>query len=219
MAKVKFLEVQVTKSKMSRVTTWVPQWEAHVLVALWGDDAEITGQRIQDRNIPEVNDEFQRLVNKYGPRDEEIPMVARVYGSFGPGLRSLEREFGASTVASETPSIDDASVAPDESANGGVDAGPVLPGSDETFGPDATPEIKDDVPFFAGNSIEVGGERKPVEEVLAEGGLAAVQQGEGDASRDEDREAAFAAAQQGVVEPADVDITDLTGEDDSPEAA
>jgi hypothetical protein len=131
MHKVKYLTVEITKDKMSKVVSVVPQWEAQVLVALWGDEAQITGESFEMRELPEVNDEFTRLADKYGPRDEDVPMVAKVYGSFGPGLQALEHEFAVSTMSPESEK--------------GVDAGAQLPGSNETFGPDAVPKVIADI--------------------------------------------------------------------------
>lgn len=179
MFKVKYLSVEITKGKMSKIVTSLPQWEAQVVVALWGEEAQILGEGFEMRELPEVNDEFTRLANKYGPRDEDVPMVARVYGSFGPGLKALEREFAASTMSIETETVveetDDvtekAGDITDKAGDGsdnGVAPGATLPGSDKTFGPDAVPEVKDDIPALAGNLVTVGDDIKPIEDVLSE---------------------------------------------------
>lgn len=165
MQKVKYLNVEITKGKMSKIITSLPQWEAQVLVALWGDEAQVVGEGSVMRELPEVNDEFTRLANKYGPRDEDVPMVARVYGSFGPGLKSLEHEFGASVIRGEDDREVPALAVVAESANSDVAGGEQLPGSDKTFGPDATPKVND-VPALAGNTVIVDGEQKPIEDVL-----------------------------------------------------
>lgn len=198
MFKVKYLVVEITKGKMSKIVTSFPQWEAQVVVALWGEEAQILGEGYEMRELPEVNDEFTRLANKYGPRDEDVPIVARVYGSFGPGLKALENEFAASTMSIETEMAVEGEKNPESTetiiegaqvvaAGNGIAPVPgvTLPGSDKTFGPDAVPEVKDDVPALAGNTVAVGGEQKPIEEVLN-------------------------VAQTQVVDK--VDITDLTGE-------
>ena len=165
MPKVKYLTVEITKDKMTKIVVTLPQWEAQVAVALWGDEAQITGESFEMHELPKVNGEFTRLADKYGPRDEEVPVVAKVYGSFGPGLRALEQEFAAST--------ENAGDATQKAGNGaargnsdGLAPGVQLPGSDKTFGPDAVPKVIDDVPALAGNVITVGGEVKPIEEVL-----------------------------------------------------
>lgn len=105
MSRITHTEIMITKNPMLKVPVVVPQWEAHVLLALWGEDAQVTGTQVVDRVIPETGDEFTRLANKYGPRDEDIPFVARVYGSFGPGLRGLAKEFEASLASSRVESV------------------------------------------------------------------------------------------------------------------
>lgn len=183
MFKVKYLLVEITKGKMSKIPARVPQWEAQVLVALWGEEAQIVGESFEMRELPEVNDEFTRLANKYGPRDEDVPMVARVYGSFGPGLKALEQEFESSILDGENAQANGDIAGgivgeKNAEAGNGVDAGVTLPGSDKTFGPDAVPEVKDDVPALAGNVVTVGGgggEVKPLEEVLSDATKAAAE--------------------------------------------
>lgn len=159
MLKVKYLNVEITKGKMSKIVTSLPQWEAQVLVALWGEEAQIIGEGFVVRELPDVNDEFTRLANKYGPRDEDVPIVARVYGSFGPGLRSLENEFQVSIVRDGDNSGNGIVAPTSADAKQPVAGGEQLPGSDKTFGPDA-------VPALAGNTVVVDGEQKPIEEVL-----------------------------------------------------
>ncbi len=104
MTRITHTQIEITKNPLLKVPIEVPQWEAHVVLALWGDDANVTGTIVLDRDIPEANDEFTRLANKYGPRDEDIPFVARVYGGFGPGLRALANEFQVSVAGSNIPS-------------------------------------------------------------------------------------------------------------------
>ena len=104
MTRITHTQIEITKNPMLKVPIEVPQWEAHVVLALWGDDANVTGTVVLDRDVPEVNDEFTRLANKYGPRDEDIPFVARVYGGFGPGLRALANEFQVSVAGSNIKS-------------------------------------------------------------------------------------------------------------------
>ena len=97
--RTKMLKVEVSKNKMTKHVSEVPQWEAHVLMALWGDDARVIDEPYYiDRRAPaSAEDEFQRLADKYGPKDADTPLIAQVYGSFGPGLRSLSREIDIST--------------------------------------------------------------------------------------------------------------------------
>ncbi len=100
MINVKYLVVEITKDKMTKIPAVVPQWEAQVLLALWGDEAQVLSETSAELEaLPEVNGEFTRLADKYGPRDEDVPIVARVFGSFGPGLRSLEHEMKISILS------------------------------------------------------------------------------------------------------------------------
>ena len=174
--RVKYLTVEITKDKMTKIVVTIPQWEAQVVVALWGDEAQIIGESFEMRTLPEANSEFTRLANKYGPRDEDVPVVAKVYGSFGPGLRALEQEFAASTMSISTqddvPEVtEDIGGATRKDGDGIVAItvpGVQLPGSDKTFGPDAVPEVKDDIPALAGNMVTINGEVKPLEEALSD---------------------------------------------------
>ena len=104
MTRITHTLIEITKNPLLKVPIEVPQWEAHVVLALWGDDANVVGTVVRDRVVPEVNDEFTRLADKYGPRDEDIPFVARVYGGFGPGLRALKNEFEVSVAGSNIKS-------------------------------------------------------------------------------------------------------------------
>ena len=104
MTRITHTQIEITKNPLMKIVVEVPQWEAHVVLALWGEDANVTGTVVRERKVPQSNDEFTRLANKYGPPDEDIPFVARVYGSFGPGLRALENEFQVSVAGSNIPS-------------------------------------------------------------------------------------------------------------------
>ena len=129
MSRITHTQITITKNPMLKVPVVVPQWEAHVLLALWGEDAQVTGTIVIDRVLPETNDEFTRLANKYGPRDEDIPFVARVYGSFGPGLRGLAKEFEASLAGSIVVSVagpDNAEPLEIDRSAFGEDAAPAL---------------------------------------------------------------------------------------------
>ena len=43
MSKVVCLKVEVTQNALLKTVIEVPQWEAQVLIALWGEDAVIKG--------------------------------------------------------------------------------------------------------------------------------------------------------------------------------
>jgi hypothetical protein len=151
---VKHLQVSITKDKMSKVTATVPQWEAQVLTALWGDEAEIIGEvwKARPDGHYEPNAEFSRLADKYGPRDEEVPAVAKVYGSFGPGVRALAQEMQIALK-----------VGPNEEANPMSSVGDkenvvgLMPIPEDGEEAPTAAVVKDDVPALAGNAFEVGG--------------------------------------------------------------
>ena len=155
MSRVTHTKIIITKNPMLKVPVEVPQWEAHILLALWGDDAQVIGTVVYEREVPEVNDEFTRLANKYGPRDEDIPFVARVYGSFGPGLRGLTKEFEASIAGGSV-----ASVAGPENAEPVEIDRTLLAGFDGSKAPTAP--------------VELDGDLKPIGVVLTDEEVAAV---------------------------------------------
>ena len=148
MTRITHTQIEVTKNPLLKVPITVPQWEAHVVLALWGEDANITGTTVIDRDIPEANDEFTRLANKYGPRDEDIPFVARVYGGFGPGLRALANEFqvsvAGSNVVSRAAQVTERTIdqtAPDTLAGFEGSAAPAAPEEDAPALPSVAPEL------------------------------------------------------------------------------
>ncbi len=180
MTRITHTQIEVTKNPLMKIVVEVPQWEAHVVLALWGEDANVTGTVVRERKVPQANDEFTRLANKYGPPDEDIPFVARVYGSFGPGLRALENEFQVSVAGSNIPSqaaqVSEAKVeivapatlagfegskAPTEPALE-LDAGEPQAELGDTELTDAQIDAIDKVPALAGNTI--GG--KPMDEFI-----------------------------------------------------
>jgi hypothetical protein len=93
--------MEITKNKMQVSVCEVPQWEAQVLLGLWGDDARVVDTVEEERELPDPSTEFERLANKYGPKDEDVPVVAKVYGSFGIGNNALAREIQASIIGDE----------------------------------------------------------------------------------------------------------------------
>jgi len=175
MTRITHTQIEITKNPLLKVPIVVPQWEAHVVLALWGEDANITGTEVIDRDVPEVNDEFTRLANKYGPRDEDIPFVARVYGGFGPGLRALANEFDVSVAGSNVQSravqVTERTVetvAPDTLAGFAGSQAPIAPetfekGTDnlqletekgDTELTDAQIDAIDNVPALDGNTVD-----------------------------------------------------------------
>ena len=101
MPPIKYQKVEITQNELLKTVAEVPQWEAQVLLAVWGEDAVVKEAVPIDRDLPDPRDEFARLANKYGPKDDDNPYVARVFGNFGPGVRALEKEFDAAVSSNE----------------------------------------------------------------------------------------------------------------------
>ena len=96
-------EIRISEVHTQQVE--VPRWEIPVLQVIHGNDVKVVGQKIVKRAIPEPADEFSRLASRYGPKNEDTPAVAAVYGNFGPGTQALRREIRDSlTSADATPS-------------------------------------------------------------------------------------------------------------------
>jgi len=212
MTRITHTQIEITQNPMLKAPIVVPQWEAHVVLALWGEDAQITGTTVINREIPEANDEFTRLANKYGPRDEDIPFVARVYGSFGPGLRALENEFQASTAGSPVKSqaAQVTEVRPD------VIAPEVLAGFNGSQAPTAPEDVQANAPL---KSTQVVSEAVPL--TLEEGADAVV-----GGLTDEQIDAIdnVPALDGNTIDGAPMDeymndISDLTGEGEDPQVA
>lgn len=94
---IRFDKVTIRISELQTTTVTVAPWETPVLQAIYGEEAEVTGSEEVDRAAPEANDEFARLAVRYGPKNAETPVVAAVYGSFGPGVAKLASEIKRST--------------------------------------------------------------------------------------------------------------------------
>ncbi len=92
------LLIRVSELQTTRVV--VAPWETPVLRAMYGEDVEEVGKEEVTRAAPDVEDEFARLALKYGPKNSETPIVAAVYGNFGPGVAKLRntinRAYGVS---------------------------------------------------------------------------------------------------------------------------
>lgn len=96
-------DIRISEVHSQRVE--VPRWEIPVLQVIHGNDIVVVGQKIVERAIPEPSAEFQRLADRYGPKNEDTPAVAAVYGNYGPGTQALRREIRDSlTSADATPS-------------------------------------------------------------------------------------------------------------------
>lgn len=97
-------QVDIRLSEVHTQRVEVPRWEVPVLQVIHGNNVVVVGQTIVKRAIPDPADEFQRLASRYGPRNEDVPAVAAIYGNFGPGTAALRKEIRDSlTSAAETP--------------------------------------------------------------------------------------------------------------------
>ncbi len=109
MAQVRYFKVNVTLNPMTQQVVEVPEWELHVVQAQWGDDAQIIedSEFTVERKLPDPRDEFERLAQRYGPRFEDTPHVASVYGNFGPGVNALRDAIAASTKPVPAPFVEE----------------------------------------------------------------------------------------------------------------
>ena len=105
---IEYEKVQVRCSEMQTQVVEVPHWETPVLQAIYGEeDAVVIGTVEVDRKPPDPQDEFARLANRYGPKNKETPVVAAVYGSFGPGVAALARVINNDAPAEEPQPVAD----------------------------------------------------------------------------------------------------------------
>jgi hypothetical protein len=83
------VRVQIRKNEAFTVECAVPPWEVPILNAVHGpDNVKEVGHKLIDRALPEPQDEFDRLNNRYKrSRDENgaisTPYVHMVYGQLG----------------------------------------------------------------------------------------------------------------------------------------
>lgn len=101
---IQFDKVEVRVSELQTTVVTCAPWETPILQAIYGEDsAEVIGQEAVDRKLPDPQDEFTRLAVRYGPKNAETPVVAAVYGNFGPGLNALRRAISACAEVAEKP--------------------------------------------------------------------------------------------------------------------
>lgn len=130
MAQVRYFKVRITQNQMTQHVVEVPEWEVGVLMAQWNDDAEViedeTSPFTVSRKLPQPRDEFERLAQRYGPKHEETPFVAGVFGNFGPGVNKLRDAIIESTKERQvfpTDEDEDLSIFDDEAIGEPVAAG------------------------------------------------------------------------------------------------
>ena len=98
MPKFNFIKVQIRASELNTHIVVVAPWEVSVLQALYGEDAAVVGEQEVSRELPDAADEFSRLASRYGPRNADMPVVASVYGNYGPGVNALAKEIKATVI-------------------------------------------------------------------------------------------------------------------------
>lgn len=85
------LDIRMSEVQTQRVVC--PRWETPVLQALHESGVYVLEQTVLEREIPNPGSEFTRLAARYGPKNEDVPYVAAVYGRFGPGVKALRNEI------------------------------------------------------------------------------------------------------------------------------
>ncbi len=159
-------DIRISETHTQRVE--VPRWEIPVLQVIHGNDVVVVGQTIVKRAIPDPGEEFQRLAARYGPKNEDVPAVAAIYGNFGPGTAALRNEIRDSlTSADATPSAykspaerkieaekaaagsgqtiaQEAKAREDAAANGEGNSSDTAAKEDKPVGPDSVELIKQD---------------------------------------------------------------------------
>tara|TARA_R100001143_G_scaffold28420_2_gene28095 strand:+ start:13477 stop:13950 length:474 start_codon:yes stop_codon:yes gene_type:complete len=98
--KIKFDKVRIHVSELQTSVVEVAPWETPILQAIYGEEEAVVEESFEiERERPDAADEFARLANRYGPKNSDTPVVAAVYGSYGPGVAKLEsaitEAFGA----------------------------------------------------------------------------------------------------------------------------
>jgi hypothetical protein len=103
---LKYLSVDIEISETHTQNVTVPEWELPILAAIHGRrEPVVIKESLVDRAAPEADDEFRRLVRRYGSTENEdgskgIPFVASVYGQFGIGDKALGQAIAKATVSS-----------------------------------------------------------------------------------------------------------------------
>lgn len=83
------IRIEIRKNEAFTVESAVPPWEVPILEVVHGpDNVKRVGEKLIDRELPDPQDEFVRLNNRYKrSRDEtgaiSTPYVHMVYGQLG----------------------------------------------------------------------------------------------------------------------------------------
>lgn len=110
---IKFLNLKIFRGEgnMHVIVEKFAAWEYPILEAVH-TAVEILGEVVINRDPPEAEDEFQRLVNRYGRSENEdgskgIPYAAAVFGQHMIGIATLRREIEKATVSAAPETGDD----------------------------------------------------------------------------------------------------------------
>lgn len=106
MTKILHLNVDVTISELAKHRITIPAWELPVVEATWPEAVSVVEEVTIERALPDAADEFTRLATKYGPKNEDVPTVAAVFGNFGPGVRALEADIAKSISGSKPVAVE-----------------------------------------------------------------------------------------------------------------
>jgi hypothetical protein len=106
---IKALELRIVRNELVVIVEWVPAWELPILEAMHQSVSLIGQSTFDDREPPDVQEEYKRLETRYGRTTNEdgsrgLPFVAAVYGQFNVGYSRLADAIKAAIV--ETPPAD-----------------------------------------------------------------------------------------------------------------
>lgn len=106
---IKALEVRIVRNELVAIVEWVPAWELPILEAMHQSATVLSQSTFDDRQPPDVQEEYKRLETRYGRTTNEdssrgLPFVAAVFGQFNVGYGRLGDAIKAATV--ETPPAD-----------------------------------------------------------------------------------------------------------------
>lgn len=90
------ITVDIRRNEGATIRNSFPQWEIALLKMVHGEDSVVeVGEKLVDRPLPEANDEFARLTDRYKRSREED-------GSYGPPFtHQLWGQMGVNRLAEE----------------------------------------------------------------------------------------------------------------------
>lgn len=101
---MKFIVADVKMNEFHTQQVIVGPWEIPVLQCVHGGHVNVVGEQLVERDAPDAQQEFDRLLNKYrsGHDDEgdsKLPYVVQVYGQRQVGRDALADAIQAAVVA------------------------------------------------------------------------------------------------------------------------